>query len=98
VSRFRHVKSSEPVDAAGVCFAGLCLPALGRTADLTLYVPNLPAGDRALHQSLQAEGIAHAYEEHDGGHNWEYWRERVRATLRCVSEIEERGDGISEKA
>lgn len=56
---------------------------------------SLLAGNRALHQALQAEGVAHTYEEHDGGHTWEYWREQVRSTLRFVSDIEDRSDAIS---
>lgn len=57
---------------------------------------SLLEGNRALHQALESEGIPHTYEEHSGGHTWEYWQEHVRATLRFVSAIDGR-DGISSK-
>lgn len=55
---------------------------------------SLLSGNRALHEALEHGGIPHSYEEHGGGHTWEYWQEHVRATLRFVSEIEGRS-GIS---
>jgi putative tributyrin esterase len=39
VSRFRNASISEPVNAAGVRFATLYSPALGRRADISLCVP-----------------------------------------------------------
>ncbi|HTV81997.1 MAG TPA: alpha/beta hydrolase-fold protein [Acidobacteriaceae bacterium] len=59
---------------------------------------SLLEGNRALHQVLEDEGIPHIYEEHSGGHCWEYWAEHVRDTLRFVSEIEERAGRISSNA
>jgi enterochelin esterase-like enzyme len=53
---------------------------------------SLLEGNRALHRALEAEGIPHSYEEHDGGHTWEYWQEHVRSTLRFVAATEERGE------
>jgi putative tributyrin esterase len=37
--------------------------------------------NRALHASLSAASIPHAYEEHQGGHEWSYWAARLPATL-----------------
>lgn len=59
---------------------------------------SLLAGNRALHAALLDEGIPHTYEEHDGGHTWEYWQQHVRHTLRFVSQIEERAEVISTSA
>ena len=42
----------------------------------------LNAGNRALHQSLDAAHVPHVYEEFPGGHAWSYWEEHVSATLR----------------
>lgn len=33
----------------------------------------LLADNREYHAYLQQNGIAHRYEEHPGGHNWDYW-------------------------
>lgn len=41
--------------------------------------------NRALHAALLKERIPHSYEEHSGGHDWQYWQEHVRSTLRFVS-------------
>lgn len=48
---------------------------------------SLLASNRALHAAMLRARIAHAYEEHPGGHDWDYWRQHVRATLRFVSQI-----------
>jgi putative tributyrin esterase len=37
--------------------------------------------NRALRASLLHAGIAHAYEEHAGGHEWSYWEARLPVTL-----------------
>jgi putative tributyrin esterase len=47
---------------------------------------SLLASNRVLHAALTKARIAHVYEEHTGGHDWDYWRTRVRSTLRFVSE------------
>jgi putative tributyrin esterase len=44
-------------------------------------------GNRALHEALQAEGIAHTYEEYSGGHEWSYWQRHVEKTLRFASKL-----------
>ena len=44
--------------------------------------------NRALHAALLREGVPHSYEEHDGGHSWDYWQVHIRETLRFFSEIE----------
>lgn len=51
----------------------------------------LIAGNRKLHEALTQQGIRHEYAEFAGGHEWSYWRQHVRDTLRfvnqaCVSE------------
>lgn len=43
--------------------------------------------NRALHAALSRARIPHEYEEHPGGHDWEYWQKHVRTTLRFVSRI-----------
>jgi putative tributyrin esterase len=47
---------------------------------------DLRFGNRALHGLLQRAGIAHAYEEREGGHNWQYWRSQVPSSLRWLVE------------
>ncbi len=47
----------------------------------------LLAGNRALHKALNHEKATHLYEEHPGGHDWEYWQRQVRDTFRFVSGI-----------
>jgi len=42
----------------------------------------LVAQNRAFHQHLAAIGYAHAYAEHPGGHDWEYWDDHVRDAIR----------------
>lgn len=49
---------------------------------------SLLESNRALHAALLEQRVAHRYEEHDGGHTWEYWQSHVRETLRFFSEIE----------
>jgi S-formylglutathione hydrolase FrmB len=58
--------------------AGDRLPPIGfdcGTAD-PLIEPN-----RALHAGLDAAGIAHRYQELDGGHEWPYWTAGLRRAL-----------------
>jgi enterochelin esterase-like enzyme len=38
--------------------------------------------NRTLHSELEAEGVAHTYEEFPGGHTWEYWELHIEDTLR----------------
>jgi len=38
--------------------------------------------NRALHQELERQGIAHHYAEFPGGHAWPYWEEHLADTLR----------------
>ncbi len=47
---------------------------------------HLLPGNRALHEALLKDGIAHQFQEFAGGHDWSYWRENVTHTLRFVSE------------
>jgi putative tributyrin esterase len=42
--------------------------------------------NRTLHQALVKARIPHSYEERPGGHDWVYWQQHVRSTLRFVSE------------
>ncbi|MBI5939809.1 MAG: esterase family protein, partial [Caulobacterales bacterium] len=37
--------------------------------------------NRRLHRLLERKGIAHVYEEHPGGHGWDYWDRHVPAAL-----------------
>lgn len=47
----------------------------------------LLTSNRLLHKALLRDRIRHAYEEHPGGHDWLYWQQHVRATLRFVSAL-----------
>lgn len=38
--------------------------------------------NRTLHRQLTEAGIAHGYCEHEGGHEWPYWRTHLADTLR----------------
>ncbi|QDT68523.1 Putative esterase [Planctomycetes bacterium MalM25] len=38
--------------------------------------------NRTLHQQLNDAGIGHEYAEHPGGHEWPYWAEHIRTTLK----------------
>ena len=33
----------------------------------------LLSDNRSYHEFLEKNGVAHVYEEHSGGHTWEYW-------------------------
>lgn len=44
----------------------------------------LLASNRALHVALEAQGIAHGYEEFAGGHTWPYWQQHLEETLMHV--------------
>ena len=37
--------------------------------------------NREFHRLLEAEGVPHAYREHGGGHDWDYWDRHVRDAL-----------------
>ena len=43
--------------------------------------------NRALHRDLDAAGIAHDYEEGDGGHDWAYWARTVERSLRFFGAV-----------
>lgn len=47
----------------------------------------LLAENRALHAALDAHGIAHLYEEFEGGHEWSYWEEHLADTLRFFARV-----------
>jgi putative tributyrin esterase len=47
----------------------------------------LLTGNRALHTAMLRARIPHEYEEHPGGHDWAYWQQQVRTTLRFVSRL-----------
>jgi enterochelin esterase-like enzyme len=38
--------------------------------------------NRNLHAQLKTAGIPHSYEEFEGGHEWAYWQEHVKDSLR----------------
>lgn len=42
----------------------------------------LIAGNRLLHGQLDSLGVAHTYEEFEGGHQWAYWQKHLESTLR----------------
>lgn len=43
----------------------------------------LIAVNRELHAALDGAGVAHEYVEGPGGHDWQFWRRRLPATLRA---------------
>ena len=43
--------------------------------------------NRLLHQQLENENIQHIYEEFDGVHEWPYWIEHVRASLKFFGSL-----------
>lgn len=43
--------------------------------------------NRMLHRELTQAGITHQYEEFAGGHDWDYWRERLEGTLRFFGSL-----------
>jgi len=47
----------------------------------------LLAANRALHEELEAAGIAHRYEEFPGGHDWPYWALHLQDTLRFFGAV-----------
>src|SRR4030095_8885917 len=57
------------------------MPAL--MLDVGLADPYLDQS-RDLHATLDRLGVAHAYAEWPGAHNWEYWRLHARESLRCI--------------
>lgn len=50
---------------------------------------DLIEANRSLHRALQAEAIAHTYEELAGGHEWQYWETHVARTLRFAGASEQ---------
>lgn len=47
----------------------------------------LLADNRALHLGLQAAGVPHGYAEFSGGHDWPYWEQQLRESLRFFAGI-----------
>jgi enterochelin esterase-like enzyme len=43
---------------------------------------SLIEANRALHRELERLGVEHEYAEHEGGHDWQYWGERIADSLR----------------
>jgi putative tributyrin esterase len=43
--------------------------------------------NRLLHQQLEKENIEHIYEEFAGAHEWTYWTEHVRASLKFFGSL-----------
>ena len=50
--------------------------------DDDLLMPN-----RTLHEFLEHSNIDHKYEEFAGGHEWEYWRDKIRNTYAFFSKL-----------
>ncbi|MGS0523915.1 alpha/beta hydrolase-fold protein [Zobellia nedashkovskayae] len=42
----------------------------------------LIAYNRKLHEQLEEHEIPHVYEEFNGAHEWTYWSEHIKDTLR----------------
>jgi S-formylglutathione hydrolase FrmB len=43
---------------------------------------HLLESNRRFHAFLERRGIRHAYHEHPGGHDWDYWDAHVQAALK----------------
>ncbi|MGB5272503.1 MAG: alpha/beta hydrolase-fold protein [Flavobacteriaceae bacterium] len=43
--------------------------------------------NRKLHAQLKKAGIPHGYEEFEGGHEWAYWQEHVKDSLRFFDAV-----------
>jgi len=54
--------------------------------DCGLSDPLLDA-NRTLHDQLVSFGVSHRYEEFEGGHEWAYWEEHVKDSLRFFDAI-----------
>ena len=39
-------------------------------------------GNRTLHRYMQDNGLPHIYEEFAGGHEWSYWEEHLKDSLK----------------
>ena len=48
---------------------------------------SLLEANRTLHNTLNRAGIAHDYEEFEGGHEWPYWELHLEDTLRFFGNI-----------
>jgi S-formylglutathione hydrolase FrmB len=48
--------------------------------------PEVTEAHRALHASLDAAGVGHAYAERPGGHDWEFWRRETPALLAFIAQ------------
>lgn len=74
--------TSAPLPGGGelgdLLATGVALPPL--RFDCGLADPLL-AANRRLHERLTAARVAHVYEEHPGGHDWDYWTEHAAQTL-----------------
>jgi putative tributyrin esterase len=60
------------------------LPALRFDCGTEDYM--LPENQK-LHGDLEAEGIAHTYQEFPGGHTWDYWERHIEDTLRFFAKV-----------
>ena len=43
--------------------------------------------NRLLHEKLVEHKVEHEYQEHEGGHSWEYWRKYLPETLRFFNRM-----------
>lgn len=41
--------------------------------------------NRELHFQLLEDGISHLYEEHSGGHNWDYWKRAIERQVPYIA-------------
>jgi len=48
---------------------------------------DLLEANRTLHRQLDRADVSHTYEEHPGGHEWSYWRERLVDSLRFFDRV-----------
>ena len=83
--------SSGPADRSVVeALAGADAPLPPIRFDCGLADPYLEA-NRRLHRKLEALGIAHVYEEAEGGHDWSYWSRQLEQSLRFFGRVLARG-------
>ena len=52
--------------------------------------------NREFHEILQEKGIDHVYEEHSGGHTWEYWDGHLPDVLDWLQAVKPAADAAEE--
>lgn len=79
--------STTPADTSVIeALRGAAGPLPALRLDCGLDDPYLNA-NRQLHAQMLDTGIVHEYAEHDGGHDWAYWKRHLEDTLRFFGRV-----------